>query len=260
MHLHTIQAGKITIPCTHNKEDARDPSLFVDILEGFISASTSATGAQYEDDGALLSVVSCHCMHVLMHYGASKTHLVEQLLQLANLEDFLSDYLKIPTFLSSILTDHENCWDYIKPILLQKPDEERDALVYTAMDRLMTNSVRHGVQTLLAAIVTLPEKLKTKAELANFIIHLCAPAKRPSRAYLREIFEDLKLYLEKGGDWDAAVLQHGLEIASEIGSGVAVEVFVSPPYNVRQRSRRLVCEPRSRRAARAWRASRPCDW
>ena len=236
VHLHTTAAGTITIPCTHNKDDARDPSLFVDILDGFISASTSATGAQYSHDGALLSIIACHAMHVLLHCGASKTHLVEQLLQLANLEDFLSDYLKIPTFLSSILTDHENCWDYIKPILLQKPDEERDALVYIAMDRLMTNSVRHGVQTLLAATTALPAKLKTKAELANFIIHLCAPAKRPSRVHLREIWEDLKLYLEKGGVWDAAVLQHGLEISSEICSGVAVEVFVSPPYNVRQKA------------------------
>ena len=236
VHLHTTAAGKITIPCTHDKEDARDPSFFVDILDGFISASTSATGAQYSDDGALLSIIACHCMHVLLHYGASKTHLVEQLLQLANLEDFWSDYLKIPTFLSSILTDHENCWEYIAPILLQKPDEERNALVYIAMDRLMTNSVRHGVQTLLAATVTLPAKLKTKAELANFIIHLCAPVKHPTPAHLRESFEDLKLYLEKGGVWDDGVLQHGLEIASEIGSGIAVEVFVSPPYNVRQRA------------------------
>ena len=236
VHLHTTTVKKITIPCTHDKEDARDPSFFVDILDGFISASTSATGAQHSDDGALLSVIACHCMHVLMHYGASKTHLVEQLLQLANLEDFWSDYLKIPTFLSSILTDHIECWCYIEPILLQKSDEERDALVYIAMDRLMTNSVRHGVQTLLATITALPAKLKTKAELANFIIHLCAPVKHPNPAHLREIWEDLKFYLFKGGDWDAAVLQHGLEIASQTGSGVAVEVFVSPPYNVRQRA------------------------
>jgi hypothetical protein len=189
-------------------------------------------------------------MKVLIQVGRHKTYLVRLLLEHARDHGFLVRYFKAPKYFLTILMDHVACWyEYVmnafKEYHKTSDDEHKAVLnesVCVAMKFLVEHKIRHGVDALLEAVVFLPPGLMTTAALSHFVRYLCCPETHVDRLHsitasedhVRTCWQGLRMYLTTGGPdrWDPVVLKAGLETARNLRSGVAAEVFLSPPYNV----------------------------
>lgn len=223
---------------------------YEELAQCFFSAHDADMSRKGDDEA--IAKLCYRAMKVAIQACHQKTYLVNALLQHASARSFLSRYFNAPRFLVTILTWHVGCWDACVMTAFKDYHRHGDAekkarwneSVCVTMKYLVENRIRHGVDALLDALgeVGLPPELMTSEALVRFVRFLCCTSTRvndlhagqPPEGHFRICWEALGMYLTTGGPsrWDPEVLQAGLREGALHNSGVAVEVFLSAPYNV----------------------------
>jgi hypothetical protein len=227
-------------------EGVYDANYYTQLADGFFDVHDR--DGECDGDAEALEGICYHAMRVLIQEGQHRTYLVDLLVTHASARQFLSKFLYAPRFLSTLLMHHAEVWEGLVRHHFREwySSEEHSVMAEkeycAAMEYLVRYRVRHGVDALIDVVAYLPEQLMTTDALCRFVRQMCVPvtngdemySRAPNDDTVRICWEGLRAYLTCGGveRWRPAVLKAGLREAWSHSSAVAVEVFLSAPWNV----------------------------
>jgi len=228
----------------HNHE--LHPSQFVEILNLLVSYEREVERIVKAERVQLLLLHALTHMIGKQHINRYQSYMVEELLLLWHSKSKSTAYLDIHEFLPRLLEHYTAAFDVIEPHLsdrrlngafVAKP-EHADKLG-VALNALLLGRHRDSVRRLMWLFDAAPPNVANWETLQLFIVTLVKRVtsslwlgESVQRVHNEEMKRDFRCFL-KLGNFSDEMLDRALQQACKRESPQAVEVLVSPPYNVR---------------------------
>lgn len=190
------------------------------------------------EDTRLCALACCALTRCSECYGP-RPHIVGKLVQLVLKRGKSEMFLWAPRLVSRLYQEYPDVADTLQPYW-RLPAHA--GILKGALGDCMGAGKRHSVHSILGVLKAVPEPkgdyLERYIEKLVPGEHVCAMHMFQSMApaswsrYCMEIKDQLVALLELGAPWTDADLTDALRVASEVRSGIAVGVLVSPPYEV----------------------------
>lgn len=228
----------------HNHE--LHPSQFVAILNLLVSYEREVESIVKAERVQPMLLHALTHMIGKEHINRYQSYMVEELLLLWHSKSKSTAYLDIHEFLPRLLEHYTAAFDVIEPHLsdrrlngtfVAKPEhaDKLGAALYT----LLMGRHRDSVRRLMRLFDAAPPVVARWETLQLFILNLVKRVtsslwlgESVQRVHNEEMKRDFRCFLELG-NFSEEVLERALEQACKRESPIAVEVLVSPPYNVR---------------------------
>jgi hypothetical protein len=186
-----------------------------------------------------LCTLACEALTRCFECYGPRPHIVEKLVQLVLKHDRPEMLLRTPKLVSRLYQAYPDIADQLQSCWKLPEDA---GILKVALGDCIEAGKRHSVQTILGLLKAVPEP---RGEFLERYIeklvpgeHICAVHMFQSMGpaswslHCKEMKDQLVALLELGAPWKDEDLQEALCVASEIRSGIAVGVLVSPPYEV----------------------------
>jgi len=251
------ESGEVTMLCVPNRPvtpaGLKDPGLFVDLFTRMAHMHTmhdSSTVARVPE-------LACAALCRIMPQGSQRVILVQALINLV-LEacservmgahnpkgiSFLVEH--VPQFVSCLVTCFPSIFETFCPEEFAyeiRKLEQGEQLLKDALMRCIEDGHREGVRHMLNLLKGVPSGKNGESYLIRYVWGgLCKDLLAHERgwfspelvtAHYKEIKQDFEHFLSLGAPWDEEELQAALRAASTQKCTIAVQVLVSPPYNV----------------------------
>lgn len=250
------ESGEVTMLCVPNcpatPAGLKDPGLFVDLFTRMAHMHTmhdSSTEARVPE-------LACAALCRIMPQGSSRVILVQALINLV-LEacservmgahnpkgiSFLVGH--VPHFVSLLVRYFPSIFETFCPEEFAyeiRKLEHGERLLQNALASCIENGHRDGVRNMLNLLKGVPKSPLGGSFLVNYASVMCQDLAVPVyltfsselvTAHYKEVKRDFEHFLSLGAPWDEEELQAALRAASAQKCSIAVQVLVSPPYNV----------------------------
>lgn len=223
-------------------DDLRDPSLFVDIVHAL-----DEQHGPYHNRKSDVADLACKALHVAMR-DPGKVMLVQVMVDLVIGHKSVRFLLNnIPGFVCRAVANFPTVFDSLETVGFSLAEEASNAEpLHVALMEVIEEGHRDAVRTLMELLVDIPEpKLDF---LLAYAKNMCtvkwqcpgsdvyhALSSEVKAAHCAEIKSDFEDFLRKSSRWTYEELQEALCVASRERASIAVQVLVSPPYEMTMR-------------------------
>jgi hypothetical protein len=253
------ESGEVAMLCVPNhpatQAGLKDPGLFVEM---FTRMAHMHTMTDFLTE-TRVPELACAALHRLMPQGGSRVVLVQALINLvlevcarervlgvydSNGISFLAQH--VPHFVSLLLRSFPSIFETFCPEEFSyeiRKLEQGEKLLQDALMQCIEYGHREGVRHMLNLLKGVPRgKNNGESYLIRYVRGgLCKDLPVQERgwfspelvtAHYKEIKQDFEHFLSLGAPWDEEELRVALRAASIRQCTIAVQVLVSPPYNV----------------------------
>jgi hypothetical protein len=250
------ESGEVAMLCVPNRPATpaglKDPGLFVDLFTKMATMHTmhdSSTEAR-------VPVLACAALCRIMPQGSSRVILVQALINLvlevcsekvmgAHNPKGISFLVRhVPQFVNLLVRHFPSIFETFCPEEFAyeiRKLEHGELALQNALMGCIENGHRDGVRNVLNLMKGVPKSLVGGSFLVNYASVMCQDVVVPEcvtfsselvTMHYKEIKQDFEHFLSLGAPWDDEELQAALRAASARKCSIAVQVLVSPPYNV----------------------------
>lgn len=252
------ESGEVEMLCVPNRPvtpaGLKDPGLFVEMFTRLAHIHTVTDFLTV----ARVPELACAALCRIMPQGSSRVVLVQALINLV-LEvcarervlgaynpkgiSFLAQH--VPQFVGLLVACFPSIFETFCPEEFAyeiRMLEQGEQLLQDALMRCIEHGHREGVRNMLNLLQGVPKSRLGESFLVKYASTLCQPGSVEPECiafsselmamHYKEIKQDFEHFLSLGAPWDDEELQAALRAASSQKCSIAVQVLVSPPYNV----------------------------